>query len=447
MFHVNASLRPILPAAALTATLCGAAMANPLPAPLTDDQFHPFDEAQAELGRLLFYDKILSGNRNISCGTCHHHDHASTDNLPLGIGEGGIGVGPDRIAAPGENAIVKRVPRNSPSIFNLGHKSHVALFHDGRVSVSDLFGNGFNTPAEEWLPRGLDTVLSAQALFPMTAQAEMAGQPRENEVAGASNDRINYVWPIIADRVRAIPEYRTLFVAAFEEVETPGDINIVHVADALGAFMGSEWRSFDSPFDAYLAGNADALTAQQQSGMDLFYGEAGCAECHSGPLMTDNAFHALAIPHYGPGRTRMFDPYARDVGRMAESNALEDAYRFRTPSLRNVTLTGPYGHNGAYRTLEGIIGHHLDPQGSFDRWTLAEVDLPNAPWLETIDRVPLMDSRERARIRATVDITPRQISEEQVDDLVAFLHALTGGESVKGRLGRPDRVPSGLTVD
>lgn len=332
-------------------------------------------------------------------------------------------------------------------MFNLGHTSIEALFHDGRVSVSDLFGNEFNTPAEEWLPRGLDNVLAAQALFPMTAQAEMAGQPRENEVAGASNDRINYVWPILADRVRGVEGYRSGFVEAFEEVETPGDITIVHIADALSAFINAEWRSFDSPFDAYLEGDESALTAAQHRGKDLFFGQAGCAECHSGPLFSDQSFHALALPHYGPGRTRRFDPYARDVGRMAETDDLEDAYRFRTPMLRNVELTGPYGHNGAYATLEGIIRHHLDPQNSFDTWTPERVDLPEAPWLNAIDFVALSDSRERARIRAAVDITPRNLSEQDIDDLVAFLHGLTGAESVHGRLGRPETVPSGLPVD
>ncbi|MEL6582717.1 MAG: cytochrome c peroxidase [Pseudomonadota bacterium] len=447
MFHHRTSLRAILQSLALSATLGGAALANPYPQPLGPKGFHPFDERQAELGRLLFYDKILSGNRNISCGTCHHHDHASADGLPLGIGEGGHGVGPERVAAPGDNAIVKRVPRNSPAMFNLGHTSIKALFHDGRVSVSDLFGNEFNTPAEEWLPRGLDNVLAAQALFPMTAQAEMAGQPRENEVAGASNDRINYVWPILADRVRGVEGYRSGFVEAFEEVETPGDITIVHIADALSAFINAEWRSFDSPFDAYLEGDESALTAAQHRGKDLFFGQAGCAECHSGPLFSDQSFHALALPHYGPGRTRRFDPYARDVGRMAETDDLEDAYRFRTPMLRNVELTGPYGHNGAYATLEGIIRHHLDPQNSFDTWTPERVDLPEAPWLNAIDFVALSDSRERARIRAAVDITPRNLSDQDIDDLVAFLHGLTGTESVHGRLGRPETVPSRLPVD
>ncbi|MEL7214903.1 MAG: methylamine utilization protein MauG, partial [Pseudomonadota bacterium] len=136
-----------------------------------------------------------------------------------------------------------------------------------------------------------------------------------------------------------------------------------------------------------------------------------------------------------------------DVGRMAESDALEDAYRFRTPSLRNVALTGPYGHNGAFATLEGIVRHHLDPARSFAEWSPEDVDLPDAPWLNAIDFVALSDSRERARIAANIDIAPRALDDEAVSDLVAFLHALTGGDSVKGRLGAPKTVPSGLPLD
>lgn len=92
------------------------------------------------------------------------------------------------------------------------------LFHDGRVSISDVYGNGFNTPAEEWLPQGIDNILAAQAMFPVTSQFEMAGNPRENEVAGATHDRIDAVWPILAKRVRVIPEYGEMFVRTYSDV-------------------------------------------------------------------------------------------------------------------------------------------------------------------------------------------------------------------------------------
>jgi len=413
---------------------------------LGPDGFHPVDPAKAKIGQLLFYDKILSGNRNISCGTCHHHDHAGSDGLSLGIGEGGAGVGPQRTAGTGPDRIVKRIPRNAPALWNLGHRSVKQLFHDGRLSVSDLYGNGFDSPAEEWLPKGLETVVAAQALFPLVAQFEMAGNPKENEIAGAVHDRIDAAWPILAKRVRTIPEYGQLFVGAFETVDKPEEVTIVDIANAIGAFVISEWQSFDSPFDDWQAGRA-ALPEAAERGRVLFFGRAGCAGCHSGPLFTDQSFHALGLPGFGPGRTRRFDPFARDVGRMGDSDRLEDAYRFRTPSLRNVALTAPYGHNGAWPTLGGIIRQHLDPAAARATWTPAMARLPEAPWLASTYFVIRQDRREMARQAAHIDITPVPLGAAEITDLVAFLQALTGKSAKQRPLGRPENVPSGLTVD
>ncbi len=408
--------------------------------------FHTADPAKARIGQLLFYDKILSGNRNIACGTCHHHDHAGTDGVSLGIGEGGRGLGPERTAGDGPDRIVKRIPRNAPALWNLGHRSVKALFFDGRLSVSDLYGNGFDSPAEEWLPQGLETVVAAQALFPLVAQFEMGGNPKENEIAGAIHDRIDAAWPILAKRVRTIPDYGKMFVDAFDTVDMPEDVTIVEIGNAIGAFVISEWQSFDSPFDDWQAGTAP-LADDAERGRVLFFGRAGCSRCHSGPLFTDQSFHALGLPAFGPGRTRRFDPYARDVGRMGESDMLEDAYRFRTPSLRNVALTAPYGHNGAWPTLEGIIRQHLDPAAARASWTPATARLPEAPWLSKIDFVIRQDAREMARQAASIDIAPVALTDDDVAELVAFLHALTGKTALSRPLGRPKTVPSGLPVD
>ena len=418
-----------------------------LPAPLSANDFTAFNETQARLGRLLFYDKILSGNRNISCGTCHHHDHGSTDGLSLGIGEGGDGVGPDRTPGEGDDRIIKRIPRNAPGLWNIGAKQMRVFFHDGRLEKSDLYENGFNSPAEEWLPKGLSTLSAAQALLPMTAQFEMAGDPRENEIAGAVYDRIDKGWPIIAKRVRTIPEYGAMFVDAFDHINRADQVTIVEVAEALGQFMGREWQVFDTPFDDYLRGDTSSLSAREARGLRLFYGEGRCASCHSGTLLTDQNFHALALPPFGPGRTRRFDPAARDVGRMGESDAVEDAYRFRTPALRNVELTGPYGHNGAYATLEGIVRHHLDPMKALAVWQRKDARLPDVPWLSKADFLVQDDAREMARQRSKVDITPVNLDDAQVGDLVAFLKALTGRSRNNRPMGRPDSVPSGLPVD
>ncbi|WP_269582827.1 cytochrome-c peroxidase [Roseibium sp. Sym1] len=425
-----------------------AAFAADLPAPLTQADFLNFDRKQAALGQLLFYDRILSGNRNIACATCHHPRLGTGDRLSLGIGEGGHGLGTDRVAGSGDSRIKKRIPRNAPGLWNLGAKELHTLFHDGRLSIADTFENGFNSPAEEWLPTGFNSLLAAQAVFPVTAQFEMAGNPKENEVAGAIHDRIDYAWPILAKRVRVIPEYGRLFVEAFDHIDTPKDVTIVEIANALAAFQAVEWQSFDSPFDRFLSGDDAALNDAQKRGLDLFFGEAGCSGCHSGKLLSDQKFHALGLPPFGPGRTRRFDPMVRDVGVMGETDRLEDAYRFRTPMLRNVELTAPYGHNGAYSTLEGIIRHHLDPDGALASWSPQTADLPHAPWLEAIDFVVWNDAREMARQARFRDIAPVALTDNDVADLIAFLKSLTGTTSVTTPpLGVPDTVPSGLPVD
>ena len=412
-----------------------------LPAAAQEVAFHPYDEARAALGRLLFWDPILSGNRNISCGTCHHPDLGTADGLSLGIGEGGTGLGPKRVAGD----IRKRIPRNAPGLWNVGAVEFTTFFHDGRVGHSDDYGNGYDSPAEEWLPDGLPNLLAVQALFPLTSRFEMAGNVGENEVVGAVDDRIDYGWPILAKRVRTIPVYGEMFVAAFD-LDDAEDVMIAHVAIALADFMNSEWRSLDAPWDAWRAGTGD-LTPAQHRGRVLFFGRGRCASCHSGSLFTDHGFHALALPPFGPGRTRRFDPAVRDVGRMGETDALEDAYRFRTPSLRNVTRTAPYGHNGAYPTLEGIIRHHADPARGLAAWTPDLARLPDAPQLAEIDFVVRQDAREMARVANRVDIAPVELSEAEIADLVAFLGALEGGASLAGRLGIPEAVPSGLPVD
>jgi len=427
--------------------------AEKLPEPLSTNDFHYSDPKKAALGRLLFYDKILSGNDNISCGTCHHHDLGGSDGLSLGIGEGGSGIGKNRTPGVGENKIKKRIPRNSPGLWNLGAKQIHTLMHDGRISKSNTFGNGFNTPAEEWLPSGLDNILSVQALFPMTRQFEMAGNFGENEIiglvskVGKDSRRIDRAWPVIENKIRGISEYHQKFMDAYDDIKDPSDIKIIHIANAISAFIIKEWTSFDSPFDDFINGKTNALTSTQKRGMDLFYGKAQCSSCHSGILFTDQKFYALAIPQFGPGRTRRMDPYTRDVGRMGESDNVEDMYKFKTPSLRNVSLTFPYGHNGAYPTLKGIVKHHLNPLQMYKNWEPSMANLPEAKWLEKIDFVVFADEREQKRLLSRIDINPVSIDENEINELVSFLHSLTGKSKNERPIGKPISVPSGIKVD
>ena len=418
-----------------------------LPLPMSEADFLLYDETRARLGQLLYYDPVLSGNRNISCGTCHHHDLASADGLALGVGEGGQGLGAKRTTGQGAASIHERVPRNAPALFNVGHRQITALFHDGRLSIGDQYGNGFVSPAKEALPKGLNHIVAAQAAFPPTSATEMAGQPGDNEVAEPMTKRMDHGWALLAQRIRGIPAYLPLFTEAYPDVQNPDDIDFVHIANAIGDFVVSEWRSYDSPFDRYLTGDKGALDADAVEGMTLFFGKANCASCHSGQLLSDQDFHAICLPHFGPGKFKAFDNVTRDLGRMAETRKAVDAYRFRTPSLRNAALTAPYGHNGAYATLEGMIRHHLNPEKAFQTWTPSQVVLPTSARLDGTDFVSFRDPRERQLMRSALDIEPVELTDTEVDQLVAFMHALTGGRSVEGRLGRPDSVPSGLPLD
>ena len=432
----------------LIASSCCAAWADTkIPSPLTDSDYRAPNTDAAKLGRLLFYDKILSGNQNIACSTCHHHDLASGDGLSLGIGEGGIGLGTKRTTGTGESKVKRRVPRNASGLFNLGAKEFTHLFHDGRVSSDDLFPSGFNTPAEEFLPKGLNSLLAAQAMFPVTSPVEMAGERNENQIAGATRRRPDYVWAILEKRIRAINDYTPLFQAAFPEITKSSDITMVHVANALADFMAFEWRADKSPFDALLRGDKAALSSEQKQGMDLFYGKAQCSTCHSGALQTDHGFHALMLPSFGPGRTRRFEHIARDRGRLNETDRLEDSYRFRTPSLRNVAATAPYGHNGAYKTLQGIIKHHLLPKESFDNYDRSQLVLVQDDYLNKTDFIINQDKREMARMRQFLDIDLPELSDAQIRQIIVFLQSLTDNESLYGRLGAPSAVPSGIAVD
>ena len=370
----------------------------------------------------------------------------------MGIGEGGVGVGLLRNGGFGISKIKKRIPRNAPGLWNLGAKEISNIMHDGRISVSDIFQNNFNTPAEEWLPLGLDNILAAQALFPMTRQFEMSGNPGENEIVGnnivdLSHRRLSIIWPILAKRVSKIPEYQNMFIEAFDDINSPQDISITHLGNAISAFISFEWRSMDSPFDDFLNGDEKALSDSAKKGMKLFFGKANCSSCHSGKLFTDQKFYALALPHFGPGRTRRFDPYVRDIGRMGESDKIEDAYRFRTPSLRNVSLTAPYGHNGAYKTLKDIIKHHLDPKKMHKQWDPLMVNLPSVKWLSNIDFVSFSDKYERKRLISKIDIDEIDLSEKEIEYLVHFLNSLTGKSMNNRPFGIPSDVPSGIKVD
>jgi len=409
---------------------------------------------QVELGRLLFFDKVLSGNLNVSCATCHHPMAGTGDGLSLSVGEGGRGLGVTRDTGYGSEAVHERVPRNAPALFNLGAREFFRLFWDGRVEEDPAHPSGFRTPAGDDLPGGLDNVLAAQAMFPVTSLSEMAGQPGENEQAeAAARSQLagpGGVWDLIAAKLQAIPEYVARFQAAFPgEVATAEDITFVQAANAIAAYEAVTWRTDNSPFDRFLRGERRAMSREARLGMNLFYGEARCGVCHSGTFQTDQAFHPIAMPQIGPGKgdnLAGYDDGHDDFGRERVTGDNRDRYRFRTPTLRNVALTAPYGHAGAYDSLEAIVRHYINPAAALREYDPARARLPSRPDLDEQDFVVQLDPDRVEAIAARNEAFPVDLGERDIANLMAFLNALTDPAALDRRADVPAQVPSGLPI-
>lgn len=421
------------------------ATAQELPQPLTNEDFFPISKAEAELGQLLFYDPILSGNRTVACATCHHPKFATSDGVSLSFGDGGIGLGPARRADPG-NLPEERIPRNAPALFNLGAREFTVMFHDGRLEADADHPGGLRTPMDSDMLAGFVSVLSAQTMFPVLSRDEMAGSYDENDVAKLIRQgRITGqggAWDVLSKRVAGYPAYATAFSEIYPHIKSGEDIAFSDISNAIAAFMALEWRADAAPFDAHLRGTT-ALIGRAAAGMALFYGDAGCSACHSGPFQTDHGFHAMGVPQIGPGKSATFEDHHRDEGRFRVTGRSEDLYAFRTPSLRNVAQTGPYGHAGAHRDLAAFVAAHAEPVSSLKSYDRSQAILP--PY-EANDFAILDNDEAVTTIADAVTHPAKPLSEKDVTAIVAFLDALTDPASLDGRLGVPDAVPSGLPV-
>ncbi len=395
---------------------------------------------QVILGQALFFDKELSGKRDISCATCHHPRFALGDGLSVSIGTGGHGLGPDRDLGD----VGSFIPRNAPELFNRGDPLWITMFWDGRVSGSPE--HGFRTPAGQRLPEGVPSVLAAQAMFPVTSRDEMRGHPgdrdvfgRPNELAEVADGDFVQIWTLLMRRLRAIPEYEELFAAAFPQVPA-SHWGFQHAATAIAAFEMELGNLVNSPWDRYLRGDFMALSPAAKRGALLFLGEGGCVRCHSGPLLTDQQFHVLAVPQIGPGKGA---EAPADFGRGRETLRPEDRFAFRTPPLRNVVVTGPWMHDGAYTSLELAVRHHLDVLRAWQHYDISQVDSRlRATWRN--------DAREQGEMLANLDPllrTPAPLSDGEIDDLLTFLEELTDPAVFSLARFVPVRVPSGLPVE
>src|SRR5215467_1630938 len=267
----------------------------------TDDKF----TQRVELGRLLFFDPIISGNSDISCATCHHPDLGFTDGRGQSMGKGGHGLGPER--AGGD---VLR--RGSPTLWNAGfnHKQ----FWDGRAAD-----------------------LEEQAAGPITNENEMASKPED-----------------VVKKLRAIPEYSTRFDNAFAG-SNGSAISLDSVTKSIAAFERTLTAN-NSPFDRFVAGDHTALTASQRRGFNLFRsGKTRCFECHGMPTFNNPDFKVIGVPD--------LDGQDPDYGRAEIAGG--DGYKraFKVPTLRNVVLTAPYMHNGRFTTLDQVLDFYAKGGG------------------------------------------------------------------------------------
>jgi len=259
---------------------------------------NPITIAGVKLGEQLFFDPILSADSSMSCGSCHFSNRGFTDNLPVSRGiHGKSGV------------------RSSMSLINIGYMN-TGLFWDGRVMH-----------------------LEDQALLPVSDSSELAHQ-----------------WSRVELDLRKDAKYRQAFSDAFGIRDT-ASLTRDLVVKAIAQYERSLVSSGNSRYDRFRAGTLE-LTPDEQMGYDLFFDispevkDAECGNCHNAPLFTTNEF-----VNNGVQSAKTLADF-KDPGRGAITGNRYDNGKFRIPTLRNITLTAPYMHDGRFTTLEEVIDHY-----------------------------------------------------------------------------------------
>ncbi len=317
------------------------------PLPLKDYQ----RDAKFRLGEKLFNDPLLSGHRDRSCVTCHKLEFATADGREL---EPRLDV---------SSGFLPEVPaRNVPDLWNRDHNDVSAMLWDGRLQAMVVAEH-----SELVLPEALDTsdfenLMAVQSVRPIFTPVEMLGGPgaanqlAPNEAVARSPEKVlARVAPrLFIEETGDLGDgetYRALFRDSYG-LTAAEEVRPAHLGNALAHYIEIEFQSRDTPWDQYLAGDLTALTENQKRGALLFYGIGKCAICHSGNVFSDFAFHSVGVPEVRA---------EKDLGRFYATREPGDRFLFRTPPLRNVTLTAPYFHNGQIETLAEAIEQHLNP--------------------------------------------------------------------------------------
>jgi cytochrome c peroxidase len=392
------------------------------------------DRQLADIGRQLWFDPIQGLNDDNTCGGCHSPTNGFGDTQPIAIGIDNNGVvGPDRTGP--------RNQRRAPMAINAAF--YPTLMWNSRffASSGDPFDNsrGFVFPDPELTTLSrLPHLLSAQAFIPPTERTEAAGF----RFPGSHDDLRNEV----LRRLNASANYRRLFARVFPTIDAGGPITFDHVALAIAEFEFTLVFA-DAPIDRYARGDANALTTSEKQGAVLFFGRAGCVQCHavagqSNEMFSDFRQHVTAVPQVVPslGNVVFDGPSANeDFGLEQVTGNLADRYAFRTSPLRNVALQPAFMHDGAFTRLEDAIRYHLDAVSGAATYTTARLpaDLrgptgPVPPVLERLD--PLLR-------------TPVRLTDDEFKSLVDFVRdGLLDPAAKPQRLRRliPEKLPSGL---
>jgi cytochrome c peroxidase len=291
-----------------------------LPLEVTHPADNPSSPQKVQLGRLLFYDPILSGNRDVACATCHQPEFNYAEFLETSIGVNGVGSGSKRhFLAPNDIPFVKR---NSQSILNVAFNG-ISNHGKYRPEAAPMFWDNRASGLEE------------QALLPIRTLEEMRGHGYPEE--GILDELMR--------RIRSIDEYQTLFSEAFAGEAEP--VQPRNMARALAAYERSLVAN-QSRFDRYMRGDSGALSTSEKEGLTLFL-KTGCARCHSGPMLSDYKLHTLGVPD--------------TPNRKEPDTGAEGTFAFRTPTLRNLRYTAPYMHSGKFATLEQVLQFYEDVSG------------------------------------------------------------------------------------
>lgn len=314
--------------------------------------------AKVELGRLLFFDPILSATREVACATCHHPNFGWADARPTPLGVHASGLGPDRLLAKGAEFLPMR--RNTPTILN-------AAFN-GIES-----GKPFDPAKSPMFWDNRVESLEAQVLVPIRSHEEMRGDSCMEDEAVSS----------MVTRLKAIPEY----VKRFE-----GKVSAQGVSAAIAAYERTLITP-DTPFDRFMRGDKAAMTPAQQHGMQLFQ-KAGCSLCHNGPMFSDYKLHAIGLTDSSTHRAE-----------------------FRTPTLRNLKHTAPYMHHGGELTVGGVLLFY-DRLMDQSAETLEGGDTATLPPLDPLLRRMNMLPEDQAPIAAFLDALNSDTYDTTVPELV-----------------------------